>query len=143
MSSSASFKLSGAEKLKAAIVGKAKSIRQQAEDALRLEAEFVGTDSMMKVPIRDGALRASKHLVPETGVNVEGDVISVSISYGGAAAPYASAVHEYPERHSPPSWEKAESVEFGPGDRGPKYLSRAMDEAEDGMSERIAEKIEI
>jgi hypothetical protein len=143
MSSSASFNLSGVEKLQRAILDKAKSIRSQAEDALRLEGEFVRTDAMMKVPIDEGSLRASAHLVPEEGVNTEGDVISVSVSFGGASAPYASAIHEYPERHSPPSWEKAESVEFGPGDRGPKYLSRAMDEAEDGMTDRIAEKIEI
>lgn len=143
MASSASFNLSGVERLKVSILNKAKSIRSQVEDALRLEAEFVRTDSMMKVPVDKGSLRASAHLVPETGVNVEGDTISVSISYGGASAPYAAAVHEYPERHSPPSWEKAESVEFGPGDRGPKYLSRAMDEAEPGMTDRIADNIEI
>lgn len=90
-------------------------------DALYTEAELIMTDSKMNyVPVDTGVLRNSgtvqKPVITRTDV-------TVTLGYGGPAAPYAIRVHEYP-----PS--------FGQGKN--KYLSRPLNKAERGMITRVA-----
>ena len=60
------------------------------------------------------------------------------MTFGGAAAAYAQAVHEHPSSSSPPSW-KGKIIKFRGGrQRGVKYLERPMRFHSIGMAGRIA-----
>lgn len=105
--------------------------------SLRIEAEMVMTDSKENyVPVDLGTLRSSGFVEP---VEYDGGKFSVKLVYGGAAAPYALAVHEHPSEHSPPSW--SGNVHFSPPGRGPKYLERPMLVAISGMERRIGDRL--
>ena len=61
-----------------------------------------------------------------------------TISFSG---PHALAIEMYPSQHSPPSWKIAGHVNFRVG--GPRYLTKAVNGAISGMSERIASKVRL
>lgn len=82
---------------------------------------------------------------------IEGNVVTLRLGFGDAAAPYALAVHEHPSVASPPSWQgKAIGeilsvrgrVPWSLDGRGPKYLERPFKEALKGMDERLGAKVE-
>lgn len=114
-----------------------------AEKLFRMYAKWQGTplaDALKQAVFMTGqeALNRSKEYVPvDLGVlrnsgNVETPVMSaekieVTLSYGGAAAPYALIVHE---DMRPKNWSK-------PG-TGPKYLERAVVE----LAPRFLRKIQ-
>lgn len=105
------------------------------------EAEFIMADSKEKfVPVDDDALRSSGHTLPPV---IEGRNISVSMVYGGAAAPYALAVHEHLSEHSPPTWQNKspEDIHWNVPGTGPKYLEIPFREAVLGMMARIAKSV--
>lgn len=93
--------------------------------ALLKEGNAIMTESKTKyVPVETGALRSSGRAnTPVT----RGDIIKVTLSYGGAAAPYAAAIHEAPNDWN---WSVAGT--------GPKYLEIPAKKAVPGMSRRIA-----
>lgn len=110
-----------------------------AAQALRLEGEEIMARAKDEfVPVNLGNLRASGH-VADVEIEPDGSM-AVRLAFGGAAAPYALAVHEHPSPHSPPSWQGT-VVEFSPPGRGPKYLERPMVEAQAGMAQRIGERM--
>ena len=81
-----------------------------------------------------GALRATgKVHIPE----IDGDEISVAITYGDDKVDYALAIHEHPSPHDPFTW-RGKTVTFTRG--GPKYLHRPMQDAVTGMGGRIAKR---
>jgi hypothetical protein len=92
--------------------------------ALFQEAERIMGKSKRIVPVDKGPLRASGHVqLPE----IRGKKVSVTLGYGGAAAPYAVIVHEKPARHNAPTqW---------------KYLEVPLNEAIPGMAGRIARSL--
>lgn len=105
------------------------------------EAEFIMADSKEKfVPVDDGALRGSGHTLQPV---IEGRNISVSMVYGGAAAPYALAVHEHLSEHSPPTWQNKgpEDIHWNVPGTGPKYLEIPFRAAVPGMMARIAKSV--
>jgi len=66
--------------------------RQELGRALAVEAELIMTDSKANyVPVDTGALRASGYVQAPV---ITRDAVSVTMGYGGAAAPYALPVHE-------------------------------------------------
>jgi len=131
--------LKGADKIQRRLQALAKNMPKEILQAATIEAELVKTDSQKNyVPVDLGTLRGSATVTSK----IEGGVISISIAYGGAAAPYALAIHEHLSSHSPPSWKKAQSVTFHPSGRGPKYLERPLFAAKPKMAEKIAERIE-
>lgn len=90
--------------------------------------QIIMTDSKDNyVPVDDGPLRSSGQVHEPV---VEPGLISVTLSYGGAASAYALAVHEHLSSHSPRSWKAAEAagrnVRFSPAGHGPKYLERPV-----------------
>ena len=93
--------------------------------ALFQEAERVMTASKEIVPVLTGALRASGHVqLPE----VSALDVSVTLGYGGPAAPYAVYVHEnVMARHKE-------------GQQA-KFLERPMLEAAEGMEGRLADAL--
>ena len=87
-------------------------------------------------PVDDGTLRAS---ADEVGINEESgtDWAGVSFGFGGAAASYAVAIHEYPDATFS-AVTQARRAQMG---TGWKFLQRAMEELSDQVEERLAEGI--
>jgi hypothetical protein len=99
---------------------------QQLAGALYMEAEAIMRESKANyVPVDTGALRNSGTVLPP---KVEPKRITVEFGYGGAAVPYAAAVHEYPK---------------GYGQGKNKYLTRPLNEAMADMAGRIARRLRI
>lgn len=65
---------------------------------LREEGEDTMTDSKELAPVEYGVLRASGHV---EGPDMTGNVITVTMAYGGAAEEYAYIVHERMDVHHP------------------------------------------
>lgn len=134
------FKLRGAKEMQRKMESLAKRFPDRIKNALQIEAEKIATRSKNEfVPVDLGTLRSSIHV--EEPIR-KGKDIEVTIAAGGAAAPYALTVHEYPSDYDPPSWKGGE-VEFSPPGRGPKYIERPLKQAIKGMSNRIAESLDL
>lgn len=113
---------------------------KKAESALYEKGEYImGRSKSEFVPVDLGNLMNDGFVNP---TERKGDMLSVTMGYGGSADAYALAVHEHPSEHSPPSWEGKE-VQFSPVGRGPKYLERPFLEEERGLVEWIAKRIEV
>ncbi len=101
-------KVRGSREMRAQFAALIRTFPKAIASAAYLEAEFIMADSKEKfVPVSHGGaqgghLRDSGHVLPPV---FESRNISVSMVYGGAAAPYALAVHEHLSQHSPPSWQ--------------------------------------
>ncbi len=101
------------------------SVPEAVAAAVYQEAEAIMTDSKANyVPVDTGVLRDSGFV---TTPEVEGQTVSVTLGYGGAASAYALVQHERMDYHH----------EHG----GPKYLERPFLDAANGMEERLAEKL--
>ena len=96
--------------------------------ALRNEAQEAMAVSQDEVPVDTGALKGSARINPETGVFNGPNGVYVELAYGGPAAEYAVAVHENLEAFHPHG--KA------------KYLEDPMTRQVNGISGRIADKVE-
>lgn len=132
--------LSGTESMRKKIRRIAKNYPDKVMSALRVEAELILTRSKRDfVPVDLGTLRSSG-LVGDVTRN--GRSIEVIIGFGGAASPYAVAVHEWPSEFDPPTWQGS-VVTFSPRGRGAKYLERPLMEAVDGFTQRIANRIQL
>jgi len=134
------FTVTGVPQMQRNLQRAAAQIRDKVAAALYREAERVMTKSKRDhVPVDTGTLRASGHV--EQPVR-KGRNVSVTLAFGGPAAPYALAVHEHLSRHSPPSWQHGH-VTFSPAGRGPKYLERPLLAAVPGLAKRLAEDIAL
>lgn len=117
-----------------------KKFPDQIEVALRLEGERVMKDSKQNyVPVAEGVLRSTGFVADPVR---KGDDVSVSLTYGGAAAPYATALHEHPSEASPPTWE-GKALVFTKEGTGPKYLEIPLKNAIPGMADRMAKTLEL
>jgi hypothetical protein len=71
-------------------------LRQEAtpamQKALRTEAQELLAESLVLVPVMDGALQGSGTVKEDLSASVP----TLLVGYGGAAAPYALSVHENP-----------------------------------------------
>lgn len=94
--------------------------------ALYQEAEAIMADSKANyVPVDTGVLRDSGYVEqPE----IDGNEISVTLGYGGAASAYALVQHE--------------RLDFHHTVGGPKYLERPFLDAAAGLEERLADRLE-
>jgi hypothetical protein len=129
--------LKGADKMSRKLKAIAKKFPSIVAQSAFVEGELIMTKSKKDhVPVDLGTLRSSGQVT----LNQEGRDIEVVMSYGGAAAPYALAIHEHPSESTPPSW-KNTTVTFSPIGRGPKYLERPLMGAVPGMDRRIAERV--
>lgn len=135
------FKLKGIAAIRAKLDALALQSVGKMEGALRLEAEQIMTRSKQEfVPVDVGTLRGSGTVLDAVR---KGKDVSVTMTFGGAAAPYAAAVHEHPSPQSPPSWQ-GRTIEFkGTPQAGPKYLHRPLQQAVDGMATRLAAAMKV
>jgi bacteriophage HK97-gp10 putative tail-component len=115
----------GLPEFKAALKALGERALAAAAQALYQEAEAIMTASKETYcPVDTGNLRASGHVDPPV---TEGSNVTVTLGYGGPAAPYAVEVHERPAIHRPPTqWQ---------------YLSTPFFEALTDMDQRLAAKM--
>ena len=85
-------------------------------------------DSQQVVPVKQGILMNSGYVTPP---EQQGDLISCTIGYGGAASDYAAKVHEMMDGHV--HWTR-------PGS-GPKYLETPVKAKQDQLPERAANAV--
>lgn len=119
------FTLRGQRALRLALLRVRKRAPEIFGGALFVEGERIMKESKKIVPVDTGALRSSGHVkVPV----LSGSRVSVTLAYGGSAAPYAVFVHEKANaRHRPPTrW---------------KYLEEPFLAAREGMAMRIARRM--
>lgn len=93
--------------------------------ALYQEAEIVMTDAKENyVPVDQGILRASGFVNPP---QADGDEVSVTMGFGGAASDYAIVQHE--------------RMDFKHTTGGPKFLERPVMSVARTLAQRIAARI--
>ena len=143
------FQLTGTKAMAKKMRSLALRVPKKFGQQLRLQGERIMLDSKRNyVPTNLGTLLGSGSV---SGPFIDGQglgrltlssggvgSIEVSMTFGGAAAAYAQAVHEHPSSSSPPSW-KGKTIKFRGGrQRGVKYLERPMRFHSIGMAGRIA-----
>ena len=145
------FRITGVRELQRNLDRVARNAPRVAGNALEIEADLIMTDSKENyAPVgrprsaggrggSAGTLRASGHVNP---VEIKGGNISVTMGYGGAAAPYAEAIHEHPSGASPPSW-RGKTLNFYSGGDRRKYLEKPLMAARSGLGLRLARRIRV
>ncbi len=118
--------LKGDDKLVENLLNLAARVPQEVKRALFEEALIETKEAMQRTPVDTGALRASfvTHK-PE----ISGNDVSVQISVGGPAAPYALIVHEDLEAFHPVGQAK--------------YLESTLLESAPHMAERLSKRIDL
>lgn len=94
-------KVTGATAMQQSILALAKAMPKRIGDALWAEAELTMTEAKELCPVMDGTLIDSGHVEPP---EYNGDGISVTMGFGGAASAYALAVHENPRSGKTGGW---------------------------------------
>ena len=121
-----SIELKGAAELRQTLRRVVREMPKEASRALFEEALIETKESQKRTPVDTGALRASH----ETGRPVmSGQDISVTISVGGPAAPYALVVHERLE-----AFHKVGQA---------KFLESTIMESRPFMAARVARRIDL
>jgi len=105
------------------------AITREVSEELYVFANDVKEASQMVVPVDTGALMNSATV---KGPNKEGDVITVTIGYGGVAVGYALKVHEDLDPHI--RWKR-------PGS-GPKYLENPLKERQEKLPQFLAQAVQ-
>lgn len=85
------LKIDGLDRLERQLNKLAQGMGESAGNALRAEAEVEMTEAKRLTPVLTGALRGSGHV---TGPDWRGRTITVTMGFGGPAAPYAVYVHQ-------------------------------------------------
>lgn len=122
----ASIELKGLDKVLARLTRLAQQFPNEVARALYEEAQIERQESMRRTPVDTGALRAS-HEVSRPVIN--GRDISVTITVGGVAAPYAIYVHENLHAF------------HNPGQA--KFLESTLLESKPYLAGRIAKRIDL
>jgi len=121
---SVDFKISGTGSIERAFGKIASKTVTSAGRALREEAEIEMTEAKQRTPVDTGALRGSGRVEgPETNA----DEVSVTLGFGGPAAPYALHVHENLE-----AFHKVGQA---------KYLESVLIESQPYMADRVAKRL--
>lgn len=115
----------GIDQVASRLAALAARLPREAARALYEEASIEATESQRRTPVDTGALRASHEVSqPEIGRD-----ISVTISVGGVAAPYAVVVHE--------------DLEAFHDDGQAKFLESTILESKPYLAARIAARIDL
>lgn len=143
-----SIQLTGIEKLQRRIKDISTQIKSNANNITHEIAEVIQNQAKEYCPEDTGRL-ADTIRIGEGGTGVKQGrntlgqftseaVADVAILAGDETTPHALAVHEYPSRFNPPSWEGKE-VHFRKG--GPKFLERALKDHQDNFFETMRRKL--
>lgn len=139
-------RIKGASAMRARLRKLAEKFPKRVESALFIEANIIMTASKRLCPVApDGGILRSSGTVHKPVR--DGAKISVTMSYGGAAQAYATAVHEHPSESSPPSWIIAEAngkgINWNADGTGPQFLSTPINEALPHLASDIAARISL
>lgn len=116
-----------------------KKFPDEALQAQVQETEFLATECVKVTPRHDGHLRDSIHVPP---AEKKGNLVITKIVAGGVDASYATAVHEHPSKHDPPSW-KGTTIHFKPAGTGPKFIEAPLLKAIPKLPDKIARRIDL
>lgn len=142
-----SIQLTGIEQLKTRLKSISTQMKSNANNITKNIAEVIAAQAKEYCPEDTGRLVDTIRVEDSTGVkqgrNTLGQftseaVAQVSILAGDETTPHALAVHEYPSRFNPPTWEGVE-VNFTKG--GPKFLERALKDHQDNFFETMRKKL--
>jgi len=140
------FKITGLDKLANKLRGAEAQLRVEIGKTLYQFGEEVMTASKLVVPVLTGTLMNTGHVdLPADS----GAMITVTLGYGGPAAPYALYVHEEMQGAVPPSpnwsWTKAvaagKQIQWTRPGSGPKYLENPLKEMQDQLPGRIRDAV--
>lgn len=143
-----SLQLTGIEQLKTRLKSISTQLKSNANSITHDIAEVIAAQAKEYCPEDTGRLLDTIRIEDSTtgikqGRNTLGQftseaVAQVSILAGDESTPHALAVHEYPSRFNPPTWEDTE-VHFTKG--GPKFLERALKDHQDNFFETMRKKL--
>ena len=134
------IEIHGIPELRKLLSGLGPIARQDLAGALFEVAGEIKAEAFSLAPKRKGYLRDSLNVKLPV---VKQDEISVKIEAGGgAAAPYAIAVHEHPSDYDPPSW-RGKTINWTVPGTGPKYLERPVHAAASKLGERLAKRVDL
>jgi hypothetical protein len=110
----------------------------KAGKGLYQEALIMQAVSMERTPVRDGILRGTHETSePER----DGNVVRVTISVGGSAAPYAYFVHEDLETNHNLEHRDPRSGKVYTCGGQPKFLESSVREGSEGLGGRLADRM--
>ena len=136
------IRITGLDKLQARLKKSGVNAAKELAGGLKVEAEVIMTASNRIVPTspHGGTLKTSGHV--KTPV-IKRRSASVELGYGGAAADYALAVHEFPSKHNPPSWRGKATLNWNAAGTGAKFLEKPANAAKKGFGRRVAKNIDL
>ncbi len=136
------FRIEGLDALQARLKKSPKIASKQMARGLSVEADQIMTAAKRITPVapHGNTLRSSGHVKPAV---IKPRSASVILGFGGAAADYAQAVHEFPSKFSPPSWQGKTSLNWNAAGTGPKFLEKPVKAAKKGLGNRIARHIDL
>lgn len=120
------LKVTGLQDLERRLQSLGQDIADQAGNALRAEGEIEMTEAKRRTPVKTGALKGSGHV---TGPRWRGRDVSVTLAFGGPAAPYVIPVHENLQALHPVGQAK--------------FLESVLNESAPFMADRIARRIKV
>ncbi len=136
------IRIEGLDKLQTRLLKSGKNASKQLARGLKVEAETIMTASQRIVPTAPdgGTLKTSRSVGTPV---IKRTSASVKLGYGGAASDYALAVHEFPSKFSPPSWQGKTSLNWNAAGTGPKFLEKPVNEAKKGFGRRVARHLDL
>ncbi len=136
------FRIEGLDALQARLKKSGKNAARDLARGLTVEAGTIMTASQRIVPTSPdgGKLKTSRVIEPAV---IKRTSASVTLGYGGAASDYAQAVHEFPSRFSPPSWQGKTSLNWNAAGTGAKFLEKPVKAAKKGFGRRVARHLDL
>lgn len=120
----AEVKFEGLDSLKRTFADAPRLTHQEASQVMMLVVQRVSRESSRLVPVKTGTLKGSKReQITNRPQEVEG-----TITYGGAAAPYAAIVHE----------RMSDQIKYTTPGTGPKYLEIPTMQMAEELPQRVA-----
>ncbi len=136
------FRIEGLDALQARLKKSPKTAPRQLARGLNVEAERIMTAAKRITPVAPdgGTLRSSGHVKKPV---IKPRSASVELGFGGAASDYAQAVHEFPSKFSPPSWQGKTSLNWNAAGTGAKFLEKPVNAAKKGFGRRVARHLDL
>jgi hypothetical protein len=136
------FRIEGLDALQARLKKSPKTATRQLARGLSVEAETIMTAAKRLTPVAPdgGTLRSSGHVKPAV---IKRKSASVVLGFGGAASDYAEAVHEFPSKFSPPSWQGKSSLNWNAAGTGAKFLEKPVKAAKKGLGRRLVRHLDL
>ncbi len=136
------LRIEGLDALQARLKKSTKTAARDLARGLNVEAERIMTAAKRITPVspHGGDLRSSGHVKKPV---IKRKSAFVELGFGGDASDYAQAVHEFPSKFSPPSWQGKTSLNWNAAGTGPKFLEKPANAAKKGFGRRVARHLDL